>query len=101
MGRTHVGDDAVDELRNVVDKAEELLRSLGENGEDIAADLKDRVSSTLNAARHRIGELESSAREATTSAAETADEYVSANPWMAVAVAAAVGLLAGAALTRR
>jgi len=93
--------EAADELRGIVDKAEDLLRTLGDDGSEIADELRERVDSTVRAAKERLGELETSAKRVGTQAVETADEYVTSNPWVAVAVAAALGAIVGAALIRR
>jgi ElaB/YqjD/DUF883 family membrane-anchored ribosome-binding protein len=93
--------EAVDELRGIVDKAEELLKTLTDDGSDIAAELRTRVGNTVRTARERIGEIEESAKDVGTHALQATDEYVTSNPWMAVAVAAALGALVGAAIVRR
>lgn len=93
--------EAADELRGVVDKADELLRTITEDGGEIADELRERVSSTVDAARQRLGDLELSARDAASRAASRADDYVTTNPWAAIAVAAALGAVVGAAVTRR
>ena len=93
--------EAADELRDTVDKAEELLRTITDDGVEIAAELRSRVGDTVRAARERLGKLETSARDAGSHAVDTADEYVTGNPWIAVAVAAALGAIVGAAVGRR
>lgn len=93
--------EAADELRGIVDKAEELLKTLTDDSGDIAEELRARVGNTVRAARARIGEIETSAKAVGSHAMEATDKYVTSNPWMAVAVAAALGALVGAALIRR
>lgn len=93
--------EAAEELRGIVDKAEELLNTISADGGEIAEELRTRVGDTVRAARDRLGALETSARKVSSHAAETADEYVTGHPWMAVAVAAALGAVVGAALLRR
>ncbi len=93
--------ESADELRGIVDKAEELLKTIGADGGEIADELRARVGKTTRAARQRLGELGASAKETTTQMAEVADEYVTSYPWTAMAVAAAVGALVGVAVTRR
>ena len=62
-------DPAIEELNRIVDQAESLLRSLGEQGDEAADAVRGRVTQTLN----------------------RADEYVRKNPWQAVALAALLG----------
>jgi ElaB/YqjD/DUF883 family membrane-anchored ribosome-binding protein len=93
--------EAADELRGIVDKAEELLKTLSDDGGEIAEELRTRVGNTVHAARERLGEIETSAKAVGSHAIEATDEYVTGHPWMAVAVAAALGAVVGAALIRR
>lgn len=95
------GSTAIEELRGVVNKAEELLASLSDETDEVSAELKDRVNGTIRTARDRLTELDANARDAAERAADTADEYVTSHPWAAVAVAATVGAIAGAVLSRR
>ncbi len=101
------GDDAAndgaagDDLRDLIAQAEQMLHSLsGETGE-AAQRLRERVQATVKSARTRLSSLEGDARAFTDQAAETADQYVRGNPWAAVAIAAAAGLILGALLSRR
>jgi ElaB/YqjD/DUF883 family membrane-anchored ribosome-binding protein len=95
------GSDAAEELREIVEKAEALLGTLTGEGGEALDELRARVTETVRSARERLREIDSLARDATQRAADTADAYVTGNPWTAVAVAAAVGAVAGAALARR
>jgi len=84
-------DPAVEELNRIVDQAETLLRSLGDQTGDAAEAVRERVSETLTQARARLVASASDAEKAATSLADRADEYVRRNPWQAVAVAALLG----------
>jgi ElaB/YqjD/DUF883 family membrane-anchored ribosome-binding protein len=101
------GDDAAndgaagDDLRDLIAQAEEMLHSLsGETGE-AAQRLRERVEASVSSARSRLSSLEADARAFTDQASDTADQYVRSNPWAAVAIAAAAGLIVGALLSRR
>jgi len=84
-------DPAVEELNRIVEQAETLLRTLGEEGGDAASAVRERVTETLNQAKTRLAATVSEAEEAAVSLADKADEYVRRNPWQAVALAALLG----------
>ena len=91
----------VEDLRVVVADAEELLRATAsQTGERIAA-ARAKAEESLRAAKVRLVEAQASAVEKIRIAAKTTDNYVHENPWQAVGIAAAVGLLLGALISRR
>jgi ElaB/YqjD/DUF883 family membrane-anchored ribosome-binding protein len=90
-----------EELRELIGHAEEVLRSISGQGDEAVAKLRARVEGTVRSARDRLSELEVEARTLTDEATQSADEYVRSNPWGAVAVAAAVGVVVGALLASR
>jgi ElaB/YqjD/DUF883 family membrane-anchored ribosome-binding protein len=84
-------DPAVDELNRIVDQAEALLRSLGEETGEAAEAARERVSETLSQAKARLAVTASDAEKAAQSIADRTDDYVRRNPWQAVAIAALLG----------
>ena len=84
-------DPAIEELNRIVDQAESLLRSLGEQSGEAADAVRGRVTQTLNQAKARLADAAGSAEEVAETLADRADEYVRANPWQAVALAALLG----------
>jgi len=84
-------DPTVEELNHIVEQAETLLRSLGEQTGDAAEAVRERVSETLTQARSRLAASVSDAEKVATSLADRTDDYVRRNPWQAVAVAALLG----------
>ena len=84
-------DPAIEELNRIVDQAESLLRSLGEQGDEAADAVRGRVTQTLNQAKARLADVAVDAEQVAESLADRADEYVRANPWQAVALAALLG----------
>jgi ElaB/YqjD/DUF883 family membrane-anchored ribosome-binding protein len=84
-------DPAVEELNRIVDQAEALLRSLGEDTGEAAEAVRERVSETLNQARARLAATASEAEQVAQSLADRTDSYVRKNPWQAVAIAALLG----------
>ena len=91
----------MDDLRLVVDDAEELLKATaGQAGEKIAT-ARSRVEQSVQAAKSRLTDAGHRAAERYRDAAKETDQYVHDNPWTAISVAAGVGLLIGVMLTRR
>ena len=84
-------DPAIEELNRIVDQAESLLRSLGEQGDEAADAVRGRVTQTLNQAKARLATTASEAEQVAVSLADRADDYVRRNPWQAVAIAALLG----------
>ena len=82
---------AVEELNRIVDQAEALLRSLGEDTGAAAEAVRERVSETLQQARARLAASAGEAEAAAVTLADRADTFVRANPWQAVAIAALLG----------
>jgi len=80
----------MDELRSVIENAEELLRATaGEAGPKVQE------------ARARAEESLRNARERLLGASHEIDAKVRANPWAAVGIAAGIGLILGVLLSRK
>ena len=91
----------MEDLKVVVADAEELLKATAnQTGERIAA-ARTRAEESLRAARVRLAEAQASLVKQVRVAAKTTDDYVHENPWQAVGIAAAVGLVLGALISRR
>ena len=84
-------DPAIEELNRIVDQAESLLRSLGEQSGEAADAVRGRVTQTLQQAKARLAETASDAEQVAETLADRADDYVRTNPWQAVALAALLG----------
>ena len=94
-------DKLVADLKLVVADAEELLRATaGQAGEKVAA-ARDKVQASLSTAKLKMVDAERALIGKTKESAKLADEYVRDNPWQAVGVAAAVGLVLGLLIGRR
>jgi ElaB/YqjD/DUF883 family membrane-anchored ribosome-binding protein len=91
----------MEDLSAVVADAEELLKATADQtGERIAA-ARGKAEESLKAARARLDEQEAAVMARTKAAAEATEEYVRANPWKALGIAAAAGLVLGILATRR
>jgi ElaB/YqjD/DUF883 family membrane-anchored ribosome-binding protein len=81
--------DWIEDLRTVVSEAQELLDSPAlDHG--IARQFHDKVTESLDRGRDLLKDLEHDARG-----------YVHDNPWQALGIAAAAGLVVGVLLARR
>lgn len=94
-------DKLMDDLRLVVTDAEDLLRATaGQAGEKVSA-ARARAEKSIDAAKARIAQAGYAAVEQTREAAKATDDYVHDNPWAAVGVAAAVGVVIGILIARK
>lgn len=84
-------DPAIEELNRIVDQAEALLTSLGEQSGEAVEAVRGRVTQTLQQAKARLAETATDAEQVVDSLADRADDYVRKNPWQAVALAALLG----------
>jgi len=82
--------DLMEELRAVINDAEELLRATA-----------DQAGPKVQEARARAEESLRQAKERVLGAGTELDSKVRANPWAAVGVAAGVGLILGILLSRK
>ena len=85
-----IRDRLLEDLKLVVKDAEDLLRSTGQQVDESYRTARARFESTLSDAR-------TGARDAL----ETTQNYVQENPWQAVGVGAAAGLVIGLLIGRR
>jgi ElaB/YqjD/DUF883 family membrane-anchored ribosome-binding protein len=92
---------AADQLRDIVGKAEVLLATLGDGGDAAVAQLRQRVETTVRNAQQKLLDLESQAQDIAGRSVRNTDAYVQGHPWTSVAVAAAVGAVVGALVSRR
>jgi len=86
---------------NVVKEAQNLLKSLGTQGDAAVAAATARAQDTMESARRNLGEAQQYAVDTAKRAMTTGDDYVHANPWQAIGIGAGLGMLAGFLLARR
>ncbi len=83
----------VEDLKAVVADAEELLKATAsQTGERIAA-ARAKAEESLKAAKARLAEQEGAVMAKTRAAAKATEDYVRANPWKAVGIAAGAGFV--------
>jgi ElaB/YqjD/DUF883 family membrane-anchored ribosome-binding protein len=91
----------MDDLSAVVADAEELLKATAnQTGERIAA-VRARAEESVRTAKDRIADVQDDLMSQAKVAAREADVYMHENPWKAAGIAAAVGVLIGAIISRR
>jgi ElaB/YqjD/DUF883 family membrane-anchored ribosome-binding protein len=94
-------DQIVDQFSSVLSEAENLLsKATHETGEK-AKDLRSQAEARLLTAKLKLQELQGQAVDRAKDAARVTDDYVHENPWQAIGIAAAVGLVAGLLISRR
>jgi ElaB/YqjD/DUF883 family membrane-anchored ribosome-binding protein len=91
----------VEDFGKVVADTEALLASLGSVSGEKAAAMRDSLKANLETTRVRLRELQAGVVERASGAAKEADAYVHENPWTAVGLAAAVGVIVGLMISRR
>jgi ElaB/YqjD/DUF883 family membrane-anchored ribosome-binding protein len=89
------------DMKVVISDAEELLRATSGVAEDKINELRERIGGRLREAKARIADAEEVLLDRTKAAARATDDYVNANPWQAIGIAAGVGLLLGILISRR
>lgn len=94
-------DKLVADLKVVVADAEELLRATASQAGEKVAAARERIQASLASAKVKLTEAEQVLLEKSKLAAKATDEYVRENPWQAVGVAAAAGLVLGVLISRR
>ena len=94
-------DKLVADLKVVVADAEELLRATASQAGEKVSAARERIQASLATAKVKLAEAERAMLEKTKLAARATDEYVRDNPWQAVGIAAAAGLVLGVLISRR
>ena len=94
-------DKLIEDLKVVAHDVEALLRATaGETADKIAA-ARTRAEDSLRSARMHLNEASDELLDQSRVAALATDDYVRANPWQAVSIAAGVGIVLGFLLGRR
>jgi ElaB/YqjD/DUF883 family membrane-anchored ribosome-binding protein len=88
---TRSAETTVGELNRIVAQAEELLKTLGEEGGAAVDAVRARVLRTVSQAKVRIADAGTRVRGAANDAAKATDTYVHDNPWKSIAYGAAAG----------
>ena len=93
--------DLARDFQNVVADAEELVRAVGQEGGTRYNEVSTRVKASIDTAKARLGEIKETARVRAVDTAKATDQYVRGNPWQAVGIGAAAGVVLGFLLATR
>ena len=91
----------MEDLRAVVADAEELLKATADQTGTRIAAARGKAEESLKAAKARLDEQEAAVMAKTKAVAKATEDYVRDNPWKAVGIAAAAGLVLGILAKRR
>lgn len=98
-------DQLIDDLQTVIRDAESLLKATAaEGGEKVSEKIqavRTRAEESVQQAKDRLAGIEQEALERARALAGDTNEYVRANPWQAVGIAAGIGLVLGLLVSRR
>lgn len=94
-------DKVVSGVKNAVSEAEDYLDEAGDKASAAISSARERFEESLRNARIDLRKLEDTVLAHSRDAARQADVYVHDNPWKAVGIGAALGLLLGVVISRR
>ena len=97
MTTEHATDQILNNLRQVMTAAEDVLSASVDEANDGVNDLRRRLASAVQAARASCGELE----QGTKAFATAADQTVRTHPYQVMGMVFAAGLLLGVCVNRK
>ncbi|OIN06547.1 DUF883 family protein [Oceanisphaera psychrotolerans] len=103
MSRNYEAERAVlmDDVKQVLKDAEALYQAAVDDGTKEGKALKEKLKAQLKRAQQQFSELEDSMVDRTRQAAAQTNDLVHKNPYQAMGIAAVIGLVLGALLSRR
>lgn len=94
-------EDLVSDVRQLLDDVETMLQQAANATGSQAEELRDRAQAALRATQSRLHGIQEAARQTARSSAATTDDWVHANPWTAIGIAAGLGVVLGVLAGRR
>jgi ElaB/YqjD/DUF883 family membrane-anchored ribosome-binding protein len=94
-------DKLVADMKVVIADAEELLKATASAAGDRVSAARARMEDSLRIARVKLAEAQEVVVDKAKAAARATDDYVHANPWRSVGIAAGAGLVIGMLISRR
>ncbi|WP_095143849.1 YqjD family protein [Pseudomonas sp. Irchel s3b6] len=91
----------MEDFQTLVSDTERLLEHTATLAGDQADELRSQIHESLVRARETLKLTQDSLSERSKAAVSSTEEYVQANPWQSVGIAAGVGFLIGLLATRR
>jgi ElaB/YqjD/DUF883 family membrane-anchored ribosome-binding protein len=89
------------DLNQLIADADVLLKATAHEAGDKVADMRSRLTESLQTAREKLADADAAVRAKTREVARATDAYVHENPWKAIGVAAGAGLVIGLLIGRR
>lgn len=90
-----------EDLKRVIEDAQDLLRMTGDQLSESSAEVRGRIQTGLHLTRAKLAHLQEVAMGKAKDVGNATDEFVHENPWKSIGVAAGAGLLIGMLLRRR
>lgn len=87
-------------LKSVMQDAQDLVDTTGDQVDDRFKVAREKLKAAIQTAKDELPKATKKAVEKSKQAAHVTDEYVGGNPWKAVGLAAAIGLLVGVVIGR-
>jgi ElaB/YqjD/DUF883 family membrane-anchored ribosome-binding protein len=94
-------DKLMSELKNAIGEAETWLKDAASQESIVPSETRERFDDTLRTARSDLRKLEDSLIARSRGAAQATNVYVHDNPWKAVSLGAALGVIVGMLIARR
>lgn len=94
-------DKLVSDLKVVISDAEELLRATASQAGEKVNAARERIQESMDDAKRRLADLGNVAGDQARIAARATDDFVHENPWKAVGIGAALGVILGMLISRR
>ena len=94
-------DKLIADMKVVMADADELLRATANLAGDKVTELRGKIQSNLANARTSLADAQAVAVEKAREVGHATDDFVHANPWRSVGIAAGVGLIVGLLIGRR
>lgn len=91
----------VSDLMLVIGDAEALLGATAHQAGEKVAAARARMQETIAGAKERAAELGAATLDGAKAAGRATDDFVRENPWQAVGIGAAVGVILGMLISRR
>lgn len=93
--------ELLDESQDILQRTERLLDDAATATGKEAEALRERIAAGLREARARLAKAEEVTVAKAKAAAKATDGYVHENPWKAIGIGAAVGVVIGMLIARR
>ena len=83
------------DIENVVSDAQDLLKTVQDEGQSKLADVKAKASAQFDTAKQKFGEIQQTVQDGAKVAMNETDAYVRGNPWTSIGIGVAVGAVIG------